>query len=44
MQWNKNHFTGLDYDNKSNTNAIWRFKDKSWAYEVDEELGNYDYL
>ena len=44
MRWNKSHFTGVDYDNKSKTNAIWRFQRKEWAYEVDEELGNYDYL
>jgi len=44
MRWNKNHFTGVDYDNISSTNAVWQFMDKSWAYEVDEELGNYDYL
>lgn len=44
MQWNKAHFTGVDYDNKSKTNAVWRFEGKKWAYDVDEELGNYDYL
>lgn len=44
MRWNKDHFTGVDYDNKSKTNAVWRFDDKKWAYDVDEELGNYDYL
>lgn len=44
MKWNKSHFTGVDYDNKSKKNAIWRFANKKWAYEVDDELGNYDYL
>lgn len=44
MKWNKAHFTGVDYDNKSKTGAIWRFAGKKWACEVDEELGNYDYL
>jgi len=44
MRWNKDHFTGVDYDNKTKTNAVWRFEGKKWAYEVDEELGNYDYL
>jgi hypothetical protein len=44
MRWNKTHFTGVDYDNKSKTNAVWRFARKKWAYDVDEELGNYDYL
>lgn len=44
IKWNNSQFTGVDYDNKSKTNAIWRFKDKKWANEVDDELGNYDYL
>lgn len=44
MRWNKDHFTGVDFDNKSKTNAVWRFEKKKWASEVDEELGNYDYL
>lgn len=44
MKWNKSHFTGVDFDDKSKTSAIWLFEGKSWAYEVDEELGNCDYL
>lgn len=44
MRWNKNHFTGVDYDDKTKKSAVWLFEDKSWAHEVDEELGNYDYL
>ncbi|KAK3938965.1 glycoside hydrolase superfamily [Diplogelasinospora grovesii] len=44
LKWNKNHFTGIDYDNKRRTNAVWKFEGKEWATDVDEELGNYDYL
>ncbi len=24
--------------------AIWKFQDKKWAQDVDDELGNYDFL
>lgn len=44
MKWNKAHFTGTDYDHKSRKNAVWLFDGKEWAHDVDEELGNYDYL
>ena len=44
MKWNKAHFTGTDYCHKSKANAVWRFEGKKWAPDVDEELGNYDYL
>lgn len=44
MKWNSEHFNGVDWDQRSQFKGIYRFKNKSWAYEVDEELGNYDYL
>ncbi|KAF4636596.1 hypothetical protein G7Y89_g1482 [Cudoniella acicularis] len=44
MRWNKDDFTGVDHDNKTKTNAVWQFENKKWAEDVDEELGNYDYL
>ncbi|KUI66735.1 Alpha-amylase [Cytospora mali] len=44
LRWNKNHFTGIDYDHKTKKNAVWKFQGKEWAQDVDEELGNYDYL
>jgi alpha-amylase len=44
LKWNKEHFTGVDRNHKSKSQGIWRFQKKSWAYDVDEELGNYDYL
>lgn len=45
MRWNKSHFTGTDYDHNTKTNGVWRFVEKrGWAQDVDEELGNYDYL
>jgi alpha-amylase len=44
LKWRSEHFTGIDYDSKSNTNVLWKFMGKRWSDEVDEELGNYDYL
>ena len=44
FEWNWTHFTGVDYDENSKQNAIYRFKDKNWSGAVDEEYGNFDYL
>lgn len=44
FKWNHNHFHGVDYDDLSHTNAIYHFHGKEWDNEVDDELGNYDYL
>ena len=44
FEWNWTHFDGIDYDENSKQNAIFKFKDKSWNGAVDEEFGNYDYL
>lgn len=44
LKWNQNHFNGIDYDQITKTKGIWKFEGKEWAQDVDEELGNYDYL
>ena len=44
FEWNWTHFTGIDYNNETGENAIFKFKDKNWNDEVDEEYGNFDYL
>ncbi|KAK1922270.1 putative alpha-amylase [Papiliotrema laurentii] len=46
MKWNFNHFTGVDYDAKTETTAIFKIQGdgKSWASDVDKENGSYDYL
>ena len=44
FEWNWTHFTGVDYDENSKQNAIFKFKDKNWSGAVDEEYGNFDYL
>lgn len=44
FSWNKDHFSGVDYDDKNKTaGIIYRFEGKKWA-DADEERGNYDYL
>lgn len=42
LDWS--HFNGIDYDDKSKENAIFKFYGKHWSPDVDLELGNYDYL
>ncbi|NBK96653.1 MAG: alpha-amylase [Erysipelotrichia bacterium] len=42
--WNKNHFDGVDYDDRSKKTSIYRFEGKEWDRNVDLENGNYDYL
>ncbi len=44
FEWNWTHFDGIDYNEATKENAIFKFKDKTWDESVDEENGNYDYL
>jgi alpha-amylase len=44
LKWTKEHFTGVDWDQKSGSLGIWRFQGKKWAHDVGEEMGNYDFL
>ncbi|KAL2014926.1 hypothetical protein VTK56DRAFT_6819 [Thermocarpiscus australiensis] len=44
MRWNKAHFTGVDYDHRRKETGVWKLEGKEWARDVDEELGNYDFL
>ena len=46
FKFNFNHFTGVDYDNKTGKKAIYRIEgdNKYWAEAVDSENKNYDYL
>jgi len=43
-KWTAKDFTGVDFDNLTKKNGIYRFLDKEWAKDVDPENGNYDYL
>ena len=44
FEWNWTDFDGIDYNNETEEHAIFKFKDKNWNGEVDEEYGNFDYL
>ena len=44
FEWNWTHFDGIDYNEMTKENAIFKFKDKNWDNTVDEEFGNFDYL
>lgn len=44
FEWNWTHFDGIDYNSETGESALFKFKDKEWNGEVDEEYGNYDYL
>lgn len=46
FKWNYNHFSGVDYDNLTGTNAIYKIigENKGWNMGVSNENGNFDYL
>ncbi|KAH7884735.1 glycoside hydrolase family 13 protein, partial [Phlebopus sp. FC_14] len=47
MRWTQEHFTGLDWDDLTQTHAIYRITSpghEGWSRRVVRELGNYDYL
>lgn len=46
FKWNFHHFTGVDYDELTQTSAIFRVlgENKDWSESVSSEKGNYDYL
>jgi len=44
FEWKASCFDGVDYDNRYGTNAVFKFADKNWDWQVDSENQNYDYL
>ncbi|KAJ5334504.1 hypothetical protein N7452_006907 [Penicillium brevicompactum] len=46
MKYHWQHFSGIDWDDKSKENAIYKIvaPNKDWAQDVSTENGNYDYL
>lgn len=44
--WNYNHFSGVDYDCRSDKTGIFRIlgENKGWDWGVSSEKGNFDYL
>lgn len=46
MKYHWQHFTGVDWDDASQQNAIYKIlgQNKDWAKDVSDEHGNCDYL
>lgn len=46
QEYHHYHFTGVDFDNKTGKNAIFKIQgeNKDWADDVDGEKGSFDYL
>jgi len=47
LRWNQEHFTGIDWDHRTRTRGVYKIVGKGhkgWSRNVDNELGNYDYL
>lgn len=46
FEWNFNHFTGTDYDQKEDKEGIFKImgENKHWSEGVSNEKGNFDYL
>lgn len=44
MKYNSRHFNGVDWDEAGQKHAIYKIADKTWARNVSDEHGNYDYL
>ncbi len=42
--WDHRHFTGTDWDEQAGESGVFRIAGKTWAQDVDDEKGNYDYL
>lgn len=44
FKWNWTHFHGVDWDENSKRNSVFKFYGKHWDTQVDSENGNFDYL
>ena len=44
FRWNKNHFSGVDWNNLTGRNGIFKLNGHLWSGKVADENGNYDYL
>ncbi len=44
FRWNHTHFDGVDWDERTKRNAIWKLAGEQWEGPVDLENGCYDYL
>ncbi|GAA0076127.1 alpha-amylase [Clostridium sp. CTA-5] len=43
-KWKANDFTGVDFDDLNKHEGIFKFSNKQWSQDVDNENGNYDFL
>ncbi|KAK4641611.1 hypothetical protein QC761_500180 [Podospora bellae-mahoneyi] len=43
-EWDRRHFTGVDWDDLTREKGVWKLGGKEWCVDVDEEVGNYDFL
>lgn len=44
FEWNWTHFTGIDVNSNNGEKALFKFSEKQWRENVDNEFSNYDYL
>lgn len=44
FEWNWTHFTGIDVNSQNEEKALFKFREKKWLENVDNEFSNYDYL
>lgn len=47
FKWTQQHFTGVDYDNRTRSNGIFKITGRGhegWSKHVEKEFGNYDFL
>ncbi|MBW6409373.1 alpha-amylase [Clostridium weizhouense] len=43
-KWKASDFTGVDFDDLNKHKGIFKFSNKQWSQDVDNENGNYDFL
>ena len=44
FEWHWYHFTGIDHDERSHSDGIFKFYGKQWERQVDRENCNFEYL
>ncbi|KAH8994946.1 glycoside hydrolase family 13 protein [Lactarius akahatsu] len=47
LRWTQEHFSGIDWDHRTKKREVYKIVGKGhkgWSLNVDDELGNYDYL
>lgn len=44
MRYSSRHFSGVDWDESTQTSAVYKLAGHDWAPDVSAEHGNYDYL